>query len=159
MKDCPSLSEVHPSIGDLKNLCLINFKKCTSLCNLPKETYQLISLKTLIISGCSKIEKLEEDIVQMESLTTLIAKDTSLKEVPYSILRLKSIGYISLCGYEGLTHDVFPYHIFPHLKTCPCLSLPWIQKVIIWVWSINRQRVTVVQNLEVFGYNAIQRCN
>ncbi|XP_057451804.1 uncharacterized protein LOC130743576 [Lotus japonicus] len=108
LKDCPNLSELHQSIGDLTNLLLINLKDCTSLRNLPRKIYQLKSLTTLILSGCSKIDKLEEDIVQMESLTTLIAKDTAIKEVPYSILRLKSIGYISLCGYEGLTRDVFP---------------------------------------------------
>ncbi|GAU30756.1 hypothetical protein TSUD_354810 [Trifolium subterraneum] len=50
MKDCPSLSEVHPSIGDLKNLLLINLRDCTSLGNLPREIYQLISVKTLILS-------------------------------------------------------------------------------------------------------------
>ncbi|KAK2352792.1 disease resistance protein RUN1 [Trifolium repens] len=108
MKDCQSLSEVHSSIGDLKNLLLINFKNCTSLCNLPKEIYQLTSVKTLILSGCLKIDKLEEDILQMESLTTLIAANTGVKQVPFSIVSLKSIGYISLCGYEGLSHNVFP---------------------------------------------------
>ncbi|GAU37318.1 hypothetical protein TSUD_354750 [Trifolium subterraneum] len=80
MKDCPNLSEVHQSIGDLNNLLLINLKDCTSLNNLPKKIYKLKSLKTLILSGCSKIDRLEEDIVQMESLTTLIAKDTAIKE-------------------------------------------------------------------------------
>ncbi|PNX97809.1 disease resistance protein (TIR-NBS-LRR class) [Trifolium pratense] len=108
MKDCPSLSEVHSSIGDLKNLLLINFRDCTSLDNLPREVYRLISVKTLILSGCSKIDKLEEDILQMESLTKLIAPDISVKEGPFSIVRLKSIAYISLCGYEGLTRDIFP---------------------------------------------------
>ncbi|CAK8560093.1 unnamed protein product [Lathyrus sativus] len=108
MKDCENLSEVHPSIGDLKNLLLINLKDCTSLSNLPREIYQLITVKTLILSGCLKIEILEEDIMQMESLTTLIATNSGVKEVPFSILRLNSIGYISLCEYEGLRHDVFP---------------------------------------------------
>ncbi|AES95827.1 disease resistance protein (TIR-NBS-LRR class) [Medicago truncatula] len=108
IKNCPCLYEVYQSIGDLRNLLLLNFKDCTSLTNLPREIYQLKTLKTLILSGCSKISKLEEDIVQMESLTTLIAKNTSIKEVSHSILRLKSIGYISLCGYEGLSRDVFP---------------------------------------------------
>jgi len=103
MKDCPNLSELHQSIGDLNSLLLINLKDCTSLSHLPEKIYQLKSLKTLILSGCSKIDKLEEGIVQMESLTTLIAKDTAIKEV-----RSKSIGYISLCGYEGLSHDIFP---------------------------------------------------
>lgn len=44
----------------------------------------------------------------MESLTTLIAKDTAVKEMPQSIVRLKNIVYISLCGLEGLARDVFP---------------------------------------------------
>ncbi|XP_024627643.1 disease resistance protein RUN1 isoform X2 [Medicago truncatula] len=108
MKDCQSLFEVHSSIGDLKKLLLINFKDCTSLRNLPREIYQLTSVKTFILSGCSKIEKLEEDIVQMKSLTTLIAAKTGVKQVPFSIVKSKNIGYISLCEYEGLSRDVFP---------------------------------------------------
>ncbi|KAJ1427899.1 Leucine-rich repeat domain superfamily [Sesbania bispinosa] len=100
--------QVDESIGDLSNLVLINLKDCTSLSNPPGNIYKLKTVKTLILSGCSKIDKLEEDIVQMKSLTTLIAKDTAIKEVPYSIIRSKSIGYISLCGYEGLSRDVFP---------------------------------------------------
>jgi Leucine-rich repeat (LRR) protein len=125
MKDCSNLSDIHQSIGDLNSLLLINLKDCTSLNNLPKKIYQLKSLKTLIISGCSKIENLEE-IVQMESLTTLIAKDTGVKEVPYSIVRSKSIAYISLCGYEGLSHDVFPSLIWswmsPTMNSLPRVS-------------------------------------
>ncbi|CAJ2635041.1 unnamed protein product [Trifolium pratense] len=108
MKDCPSLSDIHPSIGDLKNLLLINLKDCSSLVNLPRKMYKLRTVKTLIISGCSKIVKLEEDIAQMKSLTTLIAANTGVKQVPFSIVRSKNIGYISLCGYEGLSRDVFP---------------------------------------------------
>ena len=108
LKDCPSLTELHQSIGDLSNILLINLKDCTNLSNLPRITYKLKSLRTLILCGCSKIDKLEEDIVQMESLTTLIAENTGIKQPPFSIVRLKSIGRISLCGYEGLARDVFP---------------------------------------------------
>nr|XP_012574031.1 TMV resistance protein N-like isoform X2 [Cicer arietinum] len=108
IKDCQSLSNIHLSIGDLKNILLINLKDCTSLGNLPRVIYQLASVKTLILSGCSKIDKLEEDIVQMESLTTLIAAHTGVKQVPFSIIRSKNIGYISLCGFEGLSRDIFP---------------------------------------------------
>ena len=126
MKDCPNLSKVHQSIGDLTSLLLINFKDCTSLNNLPNKIYQLKSLKILTLSGCSKTDKLEEDIVQMESLTTLIAKDTGVKDVPYSIVRSQSIGYISLCGFEGLSHDVFPSLIWswmsPTMNSLPRIS-------------------------------------
>ncbi|CAJ1949643.1 unnamed protein product [Sphenostylis stenocarpa] len=108
LKDCPSLRKVHNSIGDLCNIVLINFKDCTGLSNLPREIYKLKSLKTFILSGCSKIDTLEEDIAQMESLTTLIAENTAVKKVPFSIVRSKCIGYISLCGFEGLARNVFP---------------------------------------------------
>ncbi|KAK7389337.1 hypothetical protein VNO78_24246 [Psophocarpus tetragonolobus] len=107
VKDCSNLRKVHESIGDLHNLLLINMKDCTSLSNLPRELYKLKSVETLNISGCSKIDKLEEDIVQMESLTTLIAENTAVKQVPFSIVNLKSIGYISLCGYEGPSRNYF----------------------------------------------------
>ncbi|KAI5422986.1 hypothetical protein KIW84_046125 [Lathyrus oleraceus] len=108
MKDCPCLSNVHPSIGDLKNLLLLNLKDCTSLGYFPNEIYHLRSVITLIFSGCSKIDKLDEAIGKMKSLKTLIAANTGIKQVPFSIVRSKSIGYISLCGYEGLSRDIFP---------------------------------------------------
>jgi len=44
----------------------------------------------------------------MESLTTLMAENTSLTQVPFAIVRSKKIGYISLCGYEGLARNIFP---------------------------------------------------
>ncbi|CAJ2635031.1 unnamed protein product [Trifolium pratense] len=150
MKDCPSLSEVHSSIGDLKNLLLINFRDCTSLDNLPREVYQLISVKTLILSGCSKIDKLEEDILQMESLTTLIATNSGVKEVPYSILRSKSIAYISLCGYEGLTRDVFPSLIkswmSPTINSLPHVS-PFVGN------SLSRVSLDIVESNNM-GYQS-----
>ncbi|KAK2420070.1 disease resistance protein RPV1 [Trifolium repens] len=106
--DCPRLSEVSYSIGHLKKILLINLKDCISLRSLPRSIYKLKSLKSLILSGCTMIEKLEEDLEQMESLTTLLANNTAIKRVPFSVVRSKSIGYISLCGYEGFSCHVFP---------------------------------------------------
>nr|WIL59988.1 nodulation protein [Melilotus officinalis] len=108
LEDCPRLSKVSHSIGHLKKVLLINLKDCISLCNLPRNIYTLKSLKTLILSGCLMIDKLEEDLEQMESLTTLMADNTAITKVPFSLVRSKSIGYISLCGYKGFSRDVFP---------------------------------------------------
>jgi len=108
LKDCPSLSAVSHSIGSLHKLLLINLTDCIRLRKLPRSIYKLKSLETLIVSGCSMIDKLEEDLEQMESLTTLIADKTAITKVPFSIVRSKSIGYISLCGFEGFSRDVFP---------------------------------------------------
>jgi len=106
LKDCPRLQEVHQSIGGLRHLTLLNLKDCASLCNLPRKIYKLKSLKTLILCGCPNIDLLEEDIVQMKSLITLVAENTAVKQVPFSIVSSKSIGYISLRGLEGLSHNL-----------------------------------------------------
>ena len=108
LKDCPRLLEVHQSIGCLYYLTLLNLKGCTSLINLPRKIYELKSLKTLILSGCSKIHPLEKDIVRMESLITLITENTTVKEVPFSIVSSKSIGYIFLRRFERLSPSFFP---------------------------------------------------
>nr|WIL59991.1 nodulation protein [Melilotus officinalis] len=122
LKDCPRLSEVSHTIGHLKKVLLINLKDCISLCNLPRNIYTLNSLKTLILSGCLMIDKLEEDLGQMESLTTLIAKNTGITKVPFSVVRSKSIGFISLCGYEGFSRDVFPSIIWSWMSPTNNLS-------------------------------------
>ncbi|XP_057458683.1 disease resistance protein RUN1-like isoform X2 [Lotus japonicus] len=122
LRDCPSLSEVSPSIGHLNKVVLINLKDCIRLRNLPRSIYKLKSLKTLILSGCLMIDKLEEDVEQMESLTTLIADNTAITRVPYSLVRSKSIGYISLCGHEGFSRDVFPSIIWSWMS--PANNLP-----------------------------------
>lgn len=108
LKDCPHLSIIHPTIGDLKYIVQINLKDCKSLKHLPRSFYNLKSLKTLNLYGCSKINKLEEDIGRMESLTTLDATKTSMAKVPYSLVRLKNIKHLSICSYEGSPRDAFP---------------------------------------------------
>jgi len=122
LKDCPMLSEVSPSIGNLREIVLINLEDCVRLQSLPRSIYKLKSLKTLILSGCVMIDKLEEDIEQMESLTTLIAHKTAIKRVPFSVVMSQSIGYISLCGYEGFSRDVFPAIIWSWMS--PTNNLP-----------------------------------
>ncbi|MCH86981.1 TIR-NBS-LRR RCT1 resistance protein [Trifolium medium] len=44
----------------------------------------------------------------MESLITLIADKTGITKMPFSIVKLKSIGYVSFHGFEGFSRDVFP---------------------------------------------------
>ncbi|XP_028762384.1 TMV resistance protein N-like [Neltuma alba] len=108
LKDCRGLSMIHPSIGNLRHLIMLNLKNCNGLEHLPRSIYDLKSLRTLNLFGCSKIERLDEDIEKMESLTVLVATRTAITQAPISLVRLKNIKYVSLCGYEGLSHDIFP---------------------------------------------------
>ncbi|CAK8574855.1 unnamed protein product [Lathyrus sativus] len=124
LEDCPRLSEVSHSIGHLNKILLINLKDCLSLCNLPRNIYTLKSLKSLILSGCLMLDNLEEDFEQMESLTTLMADNTAITKVPFSIVRSKSIGYVSLCGYKGFSRYVFPSIIQSWMSPINHLSPP-----------------------------------
>ncbi|QHO54041.1 hypothetical protein HN51_022723 [Arachis hypogaea] len=122
LKGCSSLSMISDTIGHLRKILLIDLEDCTSLLNLPRSFYELNSLITLVISGCSLIDILEEDLAQMKSLKKLIADKTGITQVPFSIVRSKSIGYISLCGYEGFTRDVFPSLIWSWMSPTNNLS-------------------------------------
>jgi hypothetical protein len=119
------LSEVSPSIGDLNKILLIDLEDCVSLRSLPRSIYKLKSLKTLILSGCLMIDKLDDGLEDMESLTTLIANNTAITRVPFSVVRSKSIGYISLCGYEGFSRDVFPSIIMSWMSPTSGLPSPF----------------------------------
>ncbi|KAI9085184.1 hypothetical protein K1719_032895 [Acacia pycnantha] len=52
----------------------------------------------------------------MDSLSTLIADNTAITQVPISLVRSKSIGYISICGYQGLARDMFPSLIWSRMS-------------------------------------------
>ncbi|KAI9085171.1 hypothetical protein K1719_032882 [Acacia pycnantha] len=116
LKDCQSLSMIHHTIGYLDKLHLLNLMGCTRLHSLPISTYKLKNLRKLNLSGCLEFEKLEEDIEQMDSLSSLIADNTAITQVPISLVRSKSIGYISICGYQGLARDVFPSLIWSRIS-------------------------------------------
>ncbi|XP_072065686.1 disease resistance protein RPP2A isoform X2 [Arachis hypogaea] len=112
LKDCTELSLISYTIGTLKNILHINIEGCTNLCVLPRSIYKLTSLETLILSGCLKIDKLEEDVEQMESLAMLKADNTAIAQVPSALARLRNLGHVSVCGYEGLACDVIPLIMF-----------------------------------------------
>ncbi|MED6212014.1 hypothetical protein PIB30_079112 [Stylosanthes scabra] len=152
LKYCPKLTSVSHTIGYLKQVLLINFKGCSSLRVLPRSIYKLKSLKTLILSGCSLIDKLEEDVEQMESLTTLMADKTAITQVPHALLRLKSIVYISLCDFQGLSRNVFPSIIWSWTSPTNNFS-PQVQSVL----DLSNILSLVVPNSNSQGLSSIIR--
>ncbi|KAM5574862.1 hypothetical protein ABKV19_014021 [Rosa sericea] len=100
LEDCISLFQVHPSIGHLQRLAFANLEDCKVLKDLPQSFYRLKSVETLVLSGCSNFENLSEDLGEMESLRTLFADNTAIRSIPSSIVRLKNLKYLSLCGLK-----------------------------------------------------------
>jgi hypothetical protein len=72
----------------------------------------------------------------MESLTMLIGDKTAITRVPFAVVSSKSIGYVSLCGLEGFSHDVF------HFLIWSCMSptnnvFSFVQTIVMY---LTRQR-------------------
>ncbi|XP_050159687.1 disease resistance protein RUN1-like [Malus sylvestris] len=93
---CESLSEIHPSIGHLKRLSLVDLTCCRMLTSLPREFYKSKSVETLLLGYCSNFRELHEDLGEMFSLRILEAVHTTIRQVPPSILRLKNLTHLSL---------------------------------------------------------------
>ncbi|KAF5444602.1 hypothetical protein F2P56_033722 [Juglans regia] len=122
---CTRLDKVHPSIGALKHLILLNLKDCKCLRSLPHEI-NLESLNLLILSGCSSFSKFPEI---GQNLSELYLDGTAIEELPLSIQHLTRLTLLNLGECKKLS--VFPSDIccLPALKTLilsgstPTLSL------------------------------------
>ncbi|KAK5787026.1 hypothetical protein PVK06_041677 [Gossypium arboreum] len=131
MEGCTRLVDVHPSIGVLKNLKLLNLRDCKSLRSLPTKI-GMESLETLILSGCSnlirfseidgkmehlktldlsgcyKIKHLPVSLQQVEFLEGLDLSETSITEPPSFIFHLKNIKILSFSGRKGPSNKSRP---------------------------------------------------
>ncbi|CAN6564349.1 unnamed protein product [Malus baccata var. baccata] len=110
---CASLSEIHPSIGHLKKLSLVNLTACCNLISLPGDFYESKSVRTLVLNYCSQFSELSEDLGKMISLRVLKASGTAIRQVPHSTVRLKNLTHLSLMGgwtsrFKNVTHLQFP---------------------------------------------------
>ncbi|KAF5444599.1 hypothetical protein F2P56_033720 [Juglans regia] len=125
---CTRLYEVHPSIGALNKLILLNLKDCKCLRSLPHEI-NLESLNLLILSGCSSFNKFPEIGQNMKLLSELYLDGTAIEELPLSIQHLIGLTLLNLGECKKLS--IFPSDIccLPALKTLilsgstPTLSL------------------------------------
>ncbi|XP_059663731.1 disease resistance protein RPV1-like [Cornus florida] len=101
LEDCRGLKTIDESIGSLDKLVLLNLKDCSNLRNLPRGICMLRALEILVLSGCLKFDKFPEEMGEIKSLTVLLADKTALREIPVSIVHLKNLQYLSLCGCKG----------------------------------------------------------
>ncbi|GKA96588.1 NB-ARC domains-containing protein [Tanacetum coccineum] len=81
LEGCKKLVKVHPSIGMLKKLLVLNMRDCTCLKSFPSNV-ELDSIQILIFSGCLKLRKLPKDLGRIKSLTELHIDRTSIRELP-----------------------------------------------------------------------------
>ena len=124
LKGCKRLSEVHPTIGGLQHLVLLNLKGCESVESLPF-SISLKSLKTLVLSGCLKLKGFPEIMGNMENLSELHLDGTAISELPISIQHLSGLILLNLRGCKKV--QSLPKYLprslkFIDARDCPMLT-------------------------------------
>ncbi|KAH0988874.1 hypothetical protein GBA52_000357 [Prunus armeniaca] len=145
LKDCPYLSEVHSSIGDLDRLSLVNLEDCRSLEDLPLNFYKSKSIKTLLLNRCSGFRNLADGLGDMVSLTILEADDTAIRQIPSSIVKLNKLRILSLSGCR-LTEDAIPKDL------CSLISLEHL--LLGGNYFLSLPRLAGLSKLKVLCVNA-----
>nr|XP_016463294.1 PREDICTED: disease resistance protein TAO1-like [Nicotiana tabacum] len=97
---CSSLTEIHPSIGNLDRLIKLYMRGCEKLTDLPSSICQLISLDSLDIDDCSSIKILPDNLGDMKSLRSLYASRTGIKQLPRSVEMLRNLRTLSAGGQK-----------------------------------------------------------
>ncbi|XP_016472620.2 TMV resistance protein N [Nicotiana tabacum] len=97
---CSSLTEIHPSIGNLSRLIELSMSGCEKLTDLPSSICQLISVNYLSISNCSFIKTLPDDLGDMKSLRSLYASRTGIKQFPRSVEMLRNLVTLIVGGQK-----------------------------------------------------------
>nr|XP_011457585.1 PREDICTED: TMV resistance protein N-like [Fragaria vesca subsp. vesca] len=100
---CTSLVEIHPSLGFLKKLFILDMTYCKSIESLPPFT-ALESLQILMLSQCSGLKRFPEIGGNMKSLLELYLDGTSIEELPSSIERFTGLTMLNLTDCKNLLH-------------------------------------------------------
>ncbi|KAL6316578.1 hypothetical protein AAG906_018833 [Vitis piasezkii] len=98
---CSSLVKVHPSIGKLSKLILLNLKNCKNLSSFPS-IIDMEALEILNLSGCSELKKFPDIQGNMEHLLELYLASTAIKELPSSIEHLTGLVLLDLKRCKNL---------------------------------------------------------
>ncbi|XP_054817549.1 disease resistance protein RPV1-like [Prosopis cineraria] len=79
LEGCSNLVEIHQSLGQHKNLVIVNLKGCIKVKILPRK-FEMDRLQTFVLSVCSKIRKLPEFGKDMKCLSKLDLEDTAISK-------------------------------------------------------------------------------
>ena len=98
---CSSLLEVHPSIGRLKKIIVLNLKNCKRL-NSFFSIVDMKALQILNLSSCSGLKEFPDIQGNMEQLLELHLDSTGIEELPSSIGQITRLVLLDLRRCQNL---------------------------------------------------------
>ena len=155
LKGCTNLLEIHPSLGYLCKLILLNLENCINLEHLPS-ICGLVSLETLNLYGCSKLKKLDgtaltnfptcwsehgnvqENSRNLDHIGEFNSYDSTIRHLPSSSVVLRS-------SYFTSPHCALTSLIRLNLSGTLIIHLPW-----------NLERLSRLKRLEVTNCTRLQ---
>nr|GEX12043.1 NB-ARC domains-containing protein [Tanacetum cinerariifolium] len=99
LEGCVSLVKVHPSIGMLKSLIVLNMKNCKRVKSFPCKL-EMDSLQVLNLSGCLRVDHLPEALGQMKRLLELHIDRTAITRLPFFVFSLTNLLVSSFGQHE-----------------------------------------------------------
>nr|A0A290U7C4.1 RecName: Full=Disease resistance protein Roq1; AltName: Full=2' cyclic ADP-D-ribose synthase; Short=2'cADPR synthase Roq1; AltName: Full=NAD(+) hydrolase RPV1; AltName: Full=Recognition of XopQ 1 protein [Nicotiana benthamiana]7JLV_A Chain A, Disease resistance protein Roq1 [Nicotiana benthamiana]7JLV_B Chain B, Disease resistance protein Roq1 [Nicotiana benthamiana]7JLV_D Chain D, Disease resistance protein Roq1 [Nicotiana benthamiana]7JLV_G Chain G, Disease resistance protein Roq1 [Nicotia len=166
LSSCDALVEVHPSVGFLKNLILLNMDHCISLERLPA-IIQSECLEVLDLNYCFNLKMFPEVERNMTHLKKLDLTSTGIRELPASIEHLSSLENLQMHSCNQLVSLPSSIWRFRNLKISECEklgSLPEIhgnsnctRELILKLVSI-KELPTSIGNLTSLNFLEICNC-
>ncbi|PWA70606.1 Leucine-rich repeat-containing protein [Artemisia annua] len=101
LEGCVNLVGVHPSIGMLKRLVLLNLRDCKQLQNFPSRV-EMDGLQVLNLTGCLKVDQLPEALGRIKSLTQLHVDRTAITELPSFVSTIRNLESLSFGGQRRI---------------------------------------------------------
>ncbi|XP_008222878.2 PREDICTED: TMV resistance protein N-like, partial [Prunus mume] len=112
---CTSLVEVHPSVGYLDKLVVLDFRYCRELTKFPIKV-RLKSLNFFGLYGCIKLESFPKLEDKMKSLNELFLGRTAIKELPASIGHLIGVEKLDISSVSVIEKFMAPARHLSWLK-------------------------------------------
>ncbi|KAA3472419.1 protein SUPPRESSOR OF npr1-1, CONSTITUTIVE 1-like [Gossypium australe] len=138
LKDCTRLTHVHPSIGVLKRLKLLNLKDCKSLRSLPTKI-GMESLEELILSGNPK----RKDKFHCSDAAFVVKLDlggNNLISLPSCLTQLPQLGWLRLIDCKALksVSELPTNKLYVNIDGCTSLEIvAYPSKAFISRYSAN----------------------
>ena len=145
LKDCTSLSKIHPSLGYLKKLMLLNLDGCVCLESIPCKI-SLESLEIFVLNGCLRLKKFPEIVGNMSHLAHLVLAGTAIEGLPISIKRLIGLTLLNLRDCKSLLSLPDSICCLTSLKTLTLFGCSRLNRL-----PTNLGNLECLEKLEVIG--------
>ena len=156
---CINLVEIHPSIGKLSRLIVLDLGFCCSLINLPRMSSKMVSLEILYLHGCSKLKEIELEGILRRLSKLSLGEYARYYFTTHPLLNPGDCQYLSvfgppefakllekLCESKRLMDFKFSRNVMREI----CHSFHYRS---LFHYSVRNLRIFQLFKLEVYGYD------